>query len=47
LRRLFRNSDAAAITITLKENLYNRLTKSEIKVQGEAIGYIFFSLAPA
>ena len=47
LRRLFRDSDAAAITITLKENLYNRLTKSEIKVHGEAIGHIFFSLARA
>lgn len=43
--RLFQSGDAAALTIKLQENLYGRLTKSEIKVHGEAIGHIFFSLA--
>jgi hypothetical protein len=45
--RIFQDGDAAALTITLKENLYGRLTKSEIKVRGEPIGHIFFSLVRA
>ena len=44
LRRLLETSDAAALTILLKENLYHRLTKSEILSRGESLGFIYFSL---
>ena len=43
--RLFQSGDATALTISLQENLYGRLTKSEIKVHGTPFGPIFFSLA--
>ena len=44
LRRLLRQSDAAALSVTLEENLHNRLTRSSIVAGGEAIGSIYFSL---
>jgi hypothetical protein len=44
MRRLFQLDDATSLTITLKENLYNRLTKSEITVGSDLLGAIYFSL---
>ena len=44
LKRLLRRSDASALSVTLEENLHNRLTRSSIVAGGEAIGSIYFSL---
>ncbi len=44
MRRLFRPADALSLTITLKENLYHRLTKSEIMSGSDLLGAIYFSL---
>jgi hypothetical protein len=44
LRRLFEPPDASNLTIVLGENLYGRLTRSEILVAGKNIGSIYFSL---
>lgn len=47
LRRLLRQPDASALSVTLEENLHNRLTRSSIVAGGEAIGSIYFSLTGA
>jgi hypothetical protein len=44
LNRLLREDDASALSVVLMENLYNRLTKSEIHVAGTSVGYMYFSL---
>jgi len=44
MRRLLEPLDATTFTVFLKENLHNRLTKSEITVGNESIGMIYFSL---
>lgn len=44
LNRLFESSDSSTMRIALKEDLYGRLTKSEISVSGNNIGSIYFSL---
>jgi len=37
-------ADAPALTITLKQNLHGRLTKSEVSVHDRSLGFIYFSL---
>ena len=45
--RLLRPADSDGLDITLRDNMHNRLTKSEIRAHGEPIGFIFFSLLVA
>lgn len=42
--RLFAAGDAAGMSVTLGENLHGRLTKSAIRVGGQMLGHIYFSL---
>jgi len=44
LSRCLVAGDASALTITLKQNLHGRLTKSEVDVHGRSLGFIYFSL---
>lgn len=44
LSRCLVAGDASALTITLKQNLHGRLTKSEVNVHGRSLGFIYFSL---
>jgi hypothetical protein len=44
LKRLLQASDAHNLRIRLEHNFNNRLTKSSLLSDGEAIGYIYFSL---
>lgn len=44
LGQLLEPADAAALAISLVDNLHGRLTKSDIRVAGKRIGSIFFSL---
>jgi len=42
--RLFAAEDAAGMSVELGENLHGRLTKSAIRVGGQVLGHIYFSL---
>jgi hypothetical protein len=44
LSRYLGAADAPALTVTLKQNLHGRLTKSEVSVHGRSLGFIYFSL---
>lgn len=42
--RLFTDEDSAGMSVTLGENLHGRLTKSAIRVRGQPLGHIYFSM---
>jgi hypothetical protein len=42
--RLFTDGDATGMSVTLGENLHGRLTKSAIRVRGQPLGHIYFSM---
>jgi hypothetical protein len=44
LRRLLTARDASVLQVRLKDNLHNRLTRSELVSGGDVVGLIYFSL---
>ncbi len=45
LARVFRESDAAGLSVVQEQNLHNRLTRSRVEAGGAKIGDIYFSVA--